>query len=107
MPFDKVAQMMEEIVSVQTTGETVRRLAEQVGSWMEAAQTAEVAVDGEPEPEDEEALERCVLSAVPWFLWFTLNGQKRAPLLLGSHKTSGVPRENERSMWASSPIFRG
>ena len=63
MPFDKVAQMMEEIVSVQTTGETVRRLAEQVGSWMEAAQTAGIAVDGEPEPEDEEALERCVLSA--------------------------------------------
>jgi hypothetical protein len=33
MPFDKVAQMMEEIVSVQTNEETVRRLTEQVGSW--------------------------------------------------------------------------
>jgi hypothetical protein len=32
MPFDKVAQMMEEIVSVQTNEETVRRLTEQVGA---------------------------------------------------------------------------
>ncbi len=30
MPFDKAAQMMEEIVSVQTNEETVRRLTEQV-----------------------------------------------------------------------------
>jgi hypothetical protein len=62
MPFDKVAQMMEEIVSVQTTEETVRRLTEQVGSWMEAAQTAEIEAHGEPELEEEEALQRCVIS---------------------------------------------
>jgi hypothetical protein len=62
MPFDKVAQMMEEIVSVQTNEETVRRLTEQVGSWMEAVQTAEVEAHGEPESEDEELLQRCVIS---------------------------------------------
>ncbi len=62
MPFDKAAQMMEEIVSVQTNEETVRRLTEQVGSWMEAAQTAEIEAHGEPESEDAEPLQRCVIS---------------------------------------------
>jgi hypothetical protein len=62
MPFDKAAQMMEEMVSVQTNEETVRRLTEQVGSWIEAAQTAEVEADEELEPEDKQALERCVIS---------------------------------------------
>src|SRR6266516_3471750 len=57
MPFDKVAQMMEEIVSVQTNQETVRRLTEQVGSWMEAAQTVQI------EANDEQPLQRCVISA--------------------------------------------
>ncbi len=60
MPFDKVAEMMEEIVSVQTNEETVRRLTERIGSWMEAAQTAEVDAGGELEPEDEPPLQRCV-----------------------------------------------
>jgi hypothetical protein len=62
MPFDKAAQMMEEIVSVQTNEETVRRLTEQVGSWMEASQTAEIEGASEPESEDEEPSERCVIS---------------------------------------------
>ena len=35
MPFDKVAEMMEELLSVQTTEETVRRHTEQAGAWME------------------------------------------------------------------------
>jgi hypothetical protein len=63
MPFDKVAQMMEELLSVQTNEETVRRLTEQVGSWMEAGQTVEVEANGEPESEDAEPLQRCVISA--------------------------------------------
>jgi hypothetical protein len=58
MPFDKVTEMMEEMVWVQTHEETVRRLTEQVGSWMEAAQI----VDGESESGDEQPLERCVIS---------------------------------------------
>lgn len=62
MPFDKVGEMLEELVSVQTTEETVRRLTEQVGGWMEAAQTAEGEVDGKPESEDEPLLQRCVIS---------------------------------------------
>ena len=53
MPFDKVGEMLEELVSVQVNEETVRRLTEQVGSWMEAAQTAEDEADGEPKSEDE------------------------------------------------------
>jgi hypothetical protein len=32
MPFDKAAQMIEELLGVQTTQETVRQLTEQVGS---------------------------------------------------------------------------
>jgi hypothetical protein len=62
MPFDKAAHMMEEIVSVHTNEETIRRLTEQVGSWIEAAQTAEVETDEELEPEDEQSPERCVIS---------------------------------------------
>src|SRR5713226_10143607 len=61
MPFDKAAQMMEEIVSVQTNEETVRRLTEQVGSWIEASQKAEIEGASEPESEDEEPPERCVI----------------------------------------------
>lgn len=62
MPFDKVAEMMEELLSVQTKEETVRRLAEQVGGWMEAWQTEAVEADGEPEEDGERPLERCVFS---------------------------------------------
>src|SRR6266496_4405091 len=46
MPFDKVAQMMEELLSVQTYEETVRRLSERAGSWMEAAQRGDAQGDG-------------------------------------------------------------
>ena len=63
MPFDKVAEMMEELLSVQTTEETVRRLTEQAGSWMEAWQTAEVEVEDLSESERERPLQRCVFSS--------------------------------------------
>jgi hypothetical protein len=63
MPFDKVAQIMEELLSVQTHEETVHRLTEQVGSWMEAAQTAEVEADCLHESEGQPPLQRCVFSA--------------------------------------------
>jgi hypothetical protein len=63
MPFDKVAEMMEELLSVQTNEETVRRHTEQVGSWMEAWQTAEVEADAEPQPESERPPQRCVFSS--------------------------------------------
>src|SRR4030095_7223939 len=62
MPFDKAAQMMQEIVSVQTNEETVRRLTEQVGSWMETSQTAAIEEPSEPESKDGEPPERCVFS---------------------------------------------
>jgi hypothetical protein len=62
MPFDKVAEMMEELLSVQTTEETVRRHTEQVGSWMEAWQTAEIEAEDEPSEDLERPLERCVFS---------------------------------------------
>jgi hypothetical protein len=60
MPFDKVAQMMEALLGVATTEETVRRLTEQAGGWMEGWQTAEV--EGPPEEDLERPLERCVFS---------------------------------------------
>lgn len=63
MPFDKVREMMEEMVSVQANQETVRRLTEQIGSWMEAAQIAEIDADSEPELEEKLPLPRCVFSA--------------------------------------------
>ncbi len=62
MPFDKVAEMMEELLSVQTNEETVRRHTEEVGSWMEARPTAEVEAEDEPSEDLERPLERCVFS---------------------------------------------
>ena len=63
MPFDKVAQMMEELLSVQTYEETVRRLSERAGSWMEAAQRGDAQGDGSGESTEQEPLERCAFSA--------------------------------------------
>src|SRR5947207_8810499 len=62
MPFDKVVEMMEELLSVQTTEETVRRHTEQVGSWMEAGPSAEIEADGASDEDLERPLERCVFS---------------------------------------------
>jgi hypothetical protein len=59
MPFDKVAQMMEEIVSVQTNEEAIRRFTERMGACMEAAETA---TDGELEAKEEQPLQRCAFS---------------------------------------------
>jgi hypothetical protein len=62
MPFHKVVGMLSDLVSVQVNEETVRRLTEQAGSWMEAAQTAEVEAEGKPESEEEQPPERSVIS---------------------------------------------
>ena len=59
MPFDKVTQMMEELLSVQINEETVRRLTERMGACMEAA---EIAADGVPESKEEQPLQRCAFS---------------------------------------------
>ena len=40
MPFDEAAQMIDELLGVQTKQETVRQLTERMGAYMEAAQTA-------------------------------------------------------------------
>lgn len=50
MPFDKAAQMIEEILSVQTTQETVRQITQRMGACMEAARAAD-------SPEEQEAKE--------------------------------------------------
>ncbi len=63
MPFNKVAEMMEELLGVQTYEETVRRLSEQVGSWMEAAQQGDTQEEDSGESTQQEPLERCAFSA--------------------------------------------
>ncbi len=63
MPFDKAAQMIEEILSVHTNEETVRQLTERMGACMEAVQTAEAEPDGSHESNDQPPLQRCVFSA--------------------------------------------
>jgi hypothetical protein len=62
MPFDKVAQMMEALLGVATTEETVRRLTEQAGGWMEAWQTEAIEAEDSSEEDLERPLERCVFS---------------------------------------------
>src|SRR5260370_28265795 len=44
MPFAQVAQMLERLLGVQVSEETVRRLTEQAGAQVEAAQTAQAKV---------------------------------------------------------------
>ena len=60
---DKAAQMIEELLAVQTNEETVRQLTEHIGACMEAAQTAEAEADSSHESNDQPPLHRCVFSA--------------------------------------------
>ncbi len=63
MPFDKAAQMIEELLGVQTNEETVRQLTERMGACMEAAQVAESDAPSSQESNDQPAPHRCVFSA--------------------------------------------
>ena len=59
MPFDKAADMVERLLGVQTNEETVRRLTERTGKWMQEAQTA--ALEAEEE-DQKDYLQVCALS---------------------------------------------
>ena len=61
MPFDKAAQMIEEILGVQTNEETVRQLTERMGACMEAAQAAESDAPSSQASNDQPAPQRCAL----------------------------------------------
>ena len=63
MPFDKAAQMIEVLLSVQINEETTRRLTERMGACMEVAQTAEPDAPRPHESTDQQPLQRCVFSA--------------------------------------------
>lgn len=63
MPFDKAAQMIEEILGVQTNEETVRQLTERMGAYTEAAQAAESDASSSQESNNQSALQRCAFSA--------------------------------------------
>jgi hypothetical protein len=66
MPFEKAAQMIEELLWVQTDQETVRRLTQRMAACMEVAQTAQTAQDDASCPQeskDQPPPQRCVLSA--------------------------------------------
>ena len=86
MPFDKAAEMIEELLAVQTNEETVRQLTERIGACMEAVQTAEAEADGSHESHDQPPLQRCVFSAdgAMISLVHTLLAQRHARLLLVS-----------------------
>jgi hypothetical protein len=60
MPFDKAARMVERLLGVQTNEETVRCLSEQIGKWMEEAQTAEL--EEEDKEDQQDYLQRCAFS---------------------------------------------
>jgi hypothetical protein len=63
MPIDPTADMVERLLGVQTNEETVRRLTERTGRWMEEAQTAALsAEEEESEEEQKDHLQKCVLS---------------------------------------------
>ncbi len=109
MPFDKVREMMEEIISVQTNQETVRRLTEQIGSWMEAVQTVEIDAHSEPEVEEIPPLHRCAFSADGAMISL-VNKQwveTRTVAIGEPQEKLNAKGEKERSMLANSRIFHG
>lgn len=63
MPFDKAAEMVGVILSVQTNEETARQLTEHIGACMQAAQTAEVDAPRSQESKEGHVPQRCVISS--------------------------------------------
>jgi hypothetical protein len=63
MPFDKAAEMVGAILSVQTNEETARQLTEHMGACMETAQTVEVDAPDSQEAKDGPVPQRCVISS--------------------------------------------
>ncbi|HEY6411332.1 MAG TPA: hypothetical protein VIY29_28055, partial [Ktedonobacteraceae bacterium] len=63
MPFEQAARMLGDLLGVQTTAETARRLTERMGACMEAAQTAEADAPAPHESKDQQPLQHRVLSA--------------------------------------------
>src|SRR5260370_5221055 len=86
MPFDKAAEMIEELLAVRTNEETVRQLTERIGACLEAVQTAEAEADGSHESHDQPPRQRCVFSADAAILSLvhTLLGQTHRRVLLVS-----------------------
>lgn len=63
MPFDKAAEMVGAILSVQTNEETARQLTERMGACMESAQTAEVDTPCPRESKEGPVPQRRVISS--------------------------------------------
>ena len=62
LPFEQAAQMLGDLLGVQVSAETARRLAVQMGAWMDVAQLEDTSVPS-TEPADRSVPERCVMSA--------------------------------------------
>ncbi len=62
MPFKQAARMLADLLGVQISTETARRLTERMGAHLEAAQTAEADLAVPPESTDQPAPERRVVS---------------------------------------------
>lgn len=66
LPFEQAARMLGDLLGVQVSGETARRLAEQMGAWMDVAQLADTDPVSSSEAPTSASLpvpERCVMSA--------------------------------------------
>lgn len=63
MPFAWAARMLEHLLGVQVSEETVRRLTQQAGARVEAAQTAQAKAPVQEEPPVKAGAARLVLSA--------------------------------------------
>jgi len=63
MPFGRTVRMLERLLGVQVSVETVRRFAEQAGGNVEAAQTAEAQVPWQEKPTEKQGAVRLAMSA--------------------------------------------
>lgn len=63
MPFAQAARMMERLLGVQVSKETTRRLTEQVGGQIEAAETEEAKAPFQEDPAEQNQPGRLAMSA--------------------------------------------
>jgi hypothetical protein len=63
MPFAQAARMMERLLGVQVSKETTRRLTEQVGGQIEAAETEEAKAPFQEDPAEQNQPQRLATSA--------------------------------------------
>ncbi len=108
MPFAHVGQMLERLLGVQVSEETVRRLTEQAGAQLEAVQTAQAKAPMPEEGKADGVPARLAISADGACVPLAQRRVGRSPhqVPLARWKSNAQLRESQRVMWVMCRIFR-